>query len=434
MRRKPYGGFRNMKKINLSALVGKIEQIDRRSNQMKNILKRFLPLAVLIAIFCTLTSCNSKSEEAQRVDDLISALGSIDLESELSILEAEVAFNCLSDTDKKAVEGRKQLEDARNDFNELKANTVHDAIQRIGIVWGDNNLPDIQYARKEYDNLTEAQKALVDNYDDLVDAEEEYIRLKVEPVETLIQKISTFELDPESNVIPEGYSDAIDRAQEEFDNLPEEYQDKVSNLDELKNALECRSTRRVNNLTEYINEYCQNVDFDSGTILFVLQTAYDSLTDSEKARITNYTALQAAIEKYDSLQPIRLDSYRLGKDSIGDPELYLRATNVSDKIIKEFSVTVFAYDSDGVPVTVYFNDYSKGLRYGSAIKPGEKTKSNSYWTLYATYSEMKQVVVILRDVEFFDGTTWSNNKYGELVDKYEQQLLEDGDPNILTRS
>lgn len=167
------------------------------------------------------------------MDDLIAAIGTIDLQSDTTIAEAETAYNSLSDKDKKSVDGRKQLEDARNSYDILKANVAHDAIQNIGWVY-ESSLTDIQYARKEYDSLTDHQKTLVDNYDDLVAAEEEYTRLKVEPVENLIQKINAYIIDTESISLPDGFSEAIDKAQDAFERLPEEYQDKVSNLDELK--------------------------------------------------------------------------------------------------------------------------------------------------------------------------------------------------------
>ena len=61
-------------------------------------------------------------------------------------------------------------------------------------------------------------------------------------------------------------------------------------------------------------------------------------------------------------------------------------------------------------------------------------RRSSCWTLYGEYNEMKQVVIILRDVEFFDGTTWENASYGTLCEKYEQKMLEAGDENILTRA
>ena len=43
------------------------------------------------------------------------------------------------------------------------------------------------------------------------------------------------------------------------------------------------------------------------------------------------------------------------------------------------------------------------------------------------------IVIILRSVEFFDGSTWENGQYGTLYSKYEQQLLAAGDENILPR-
>ena len=43
-------------------------------------------------------------------------------------------------------------------------------------------------------------------------------------------------------------------------------------------------------------------------------------------------------------------------------------------------------------------------------------------------------MIILRDVEFFDGTTCENALYGPLCEKYEQKMLEAGDENILPRA
>lgn len=160
---------------------------------------------------------------------------------------------------------------------------------------------------------------------------------------------------------------------------------------------------------------------------------YKALTDEQKKEISNYEDFSNKYATYKNTSPIELVSYVLKKDSLGDPEIYISAKNISEKIIKEFSMTVFAFDDEGIPTSVYFGNYAKGISYTVAVKPDESTKSDRYWQLYGDYDSMKQIVAIVRKVEFFDGSSWENSQYDTLYSKYEQQLLPAGDANVLPR-
>lgn len=262
-------------------------------------------------------------------------------------------------------------------------------------------------------------------------AEEQYIEIKVTPIERQIAELSNF--DKSEDTLPDGFADAVELANEAYEELDETLKDKISNYNELIEATTYLSDYRVNHIIAYIDENLSEISFGSGLSLAVANTAYDMLTDAEKARITNYDVLKAAQEKFDSLSPIQLNSYTLKKDIIGNPTINISATNVSDNTIKEFSVMVFAYDADGIPVKVYFNDFSHGLRYDNALRAGETTKSSGYWQLYGDYNEMKQFVVIVTSVEFYDETTWENSQYNTLYNKYNEKILNVGDENILPK-
>ena len=128
-------------------------------------------------------------------------------------------------------------------------------------------------------------------------------------------------------------------------------------------------------------------------------------------------------------------NYRISENSIGPPTIYLSAKKVGDQILKEFTVLILVYDEEGVAVSVGYNDYYKNLSYDDALKIGKKTEGNTYWTLYGMNdkSDIKHVVAIVNEVEFFDGSTWKNPDYSDLLVKYEQQIISTNDPNILTR-
>ena len=95
---------------------------------------------------------------------------------------------------------------------------------------------------------------------------------------------------------------------------------------------------------------------------------------------------------------------------------------------------IFAYDKDGVPVKVRFDDFTIRLNDTNAIKPGESANKNGYWTLYGDYHNMQQIVLYVEEIEFFDGTTWENPQSNTLFAKYNETILEAGDENVLQRN
>lgn len=173
---------------------------------------------VSLALTIFLCSCG-KSEAAQAVDDMISSLDAVDETSRTAIEEVESAYGALSDKDKRSLENYARLEEARSVFDGLMAQQAVNAIDWIGFV-DENSWDSIQKARQLYDALTDAEKELVSNYSVLTSAEEQYIKIKVAPVEELIAKASSFDMS--GDTLPDGFIDAVESANEAYEGLDNE--------------------------------------------------------------------------------------------------------------------------------------------------------------------------------------------------------------------
>ena len=137
--------------------------------------------------------------QAKMVDDLIDAIGNcfvIDPATEAQLEAAEAAYAALTEAQKALVTKYDTLVQNRKDYDEtvawdngVKADAVKELIAAIGEVTYDSRAA-IEKAETAYDALTDAQKALVDNYDVLVAARASFDRyLPVMNVENLISQI-----------------------------------------------------------------------------------------------------------------------------------------------------------------------------------------------------------------------------------------------------
>jgi beta-glucosidase len=133
----------------------------------------------------------ANKEAAEKVANLIAALPEyITLNDELAIIEARTAYNELTDVQKALVKNYDFLVKAEKDLANLKeitatekadqeaAQKVINAIKEIPTNITLNDEEKIKEVRIAYDALTEKQKLLVTNYNDLVSAEKKLADLK----------------------------------------------------------------------------------------------------------------------------------------------------------------------------------------------------------------------------------------------------------------
>jgi len=187
----------------------------KRYDSMKKIISLFL--AVILCL--SLCACG-KSEAAQKVDEMILAIGTVTLESESSIKRAESAYKDLTEDQKKEVENYETLTTARTTLDDLLeqkrlaeeeaariaelqalAAEVDTLIGSIGEVTLDKNEL-IAEVRAAYDALTEETKGFVtlladleQAEADLITAQEEWNMEQATQVAALIDSIGTVSLE-----------------------------------------------------------------------------------------------------------------------------------------------------------------------------------------------------------------------------------------------
>ena len=343
-------------------------QPDTVSREIK--MKKICVLLSGLTIALLLTACG-QSEAAAAVDQKISEIGEVTIESQDEISDIEDDYAALDDKDKDSLKNYAELQKARDTVNNLLAEDTEQSINDIGEVdsQSENN---ILTARNKYDSLTGAQKSLVTNLQVLIDAETKYdaiIAQEVQHVEQLINNIGAVTLSSE----------------------------------------------------------CENA-------IVAAENAYKSLPASHRADVTNYNQLVNARKTFDNTPPVQINSYRLSRNIIGQPEMRIGVTNISDKIVKSYAIALFAYDNDGLPVQIYFNDFYQRLRSNTPLSAGESSGTSAgYWQLYGEYSEMQQIVAYVDEVEFYDGTVWNNPNSDSLFARYNENLLSAGDENILEK-
>ena len=302
------------------------------------------------------------------------------------------------------------------------AKETESLIEQIGEVTISNQAA-VDTAKASYESLSEKEQKSIDNFDTLVRAEETLNQLLANNVEAMIDEIGT---------VTEESKDAIVAAQNAYDSLSGEQKELVQNADVLNSAQDAFGKLQVSRVESLIDAIGKvNRSDECEQLILAAENAYGELSGTLKANVENYSKLTDARELFDNPPPLQINGYKLGKNIIGEPTINFSVTNVSEQVVKSYAITLFIYDSDGLPVKIYFDRFTQRLSDTTPLKVGATTKSNTYWQLYGTYSEMKQVVAYVDEAEFYDGTTWENPKSNEYFTRYYETMLPDGDENVI---
>ena len=170
-----------------------------------------------------------------------------------------------------------------------------DAIGEVTLDSGDA----IDAARTAYDKLPEAKKALVDNYEKLTAAEEAYTALvdaaAAKAVDDLIDAIGEVTADSGDAIkAARAAYDALTDTQKE---LVKNYEELTAAEEAYTNLVDAAAAKAVDDLIDAIGE----VTADSGDAIKAARAAYDALTDTQKELVKNYEKLLAAEELYEEL-------------------------------------------------------------------------------------------------------------------------------------
>lgn len=217
---------------------------------------------------------------ADVVIDLISSIGKVSRHSGNKIQSAFDKYNLLTDEQKTLVSNLDVLENAEQTYNQLKANTVIEAIKSIGVVTLQSKSK-ITIAQEVYDLLTPEQQKLVTNYEDIQLSRDEFSKLEVANVIDLIDAIGEVSLE---NTTP------LEKAKASYDELTPSQQELVTNYTKLEEFVKDLSTAEVNNVISMIDA------ISSGTIenepqIIEARASYEELDSSQKLEVTNYDLL-----------------------------------------------------------------------------------------------------------------------------------------------
>ena len=256
---------------------------------------------------------------AKAVDDEIADLPAVDtltLDDADAVAAARTAYNALTDTQKDLVENLATLTAAEARITDLTAaqavETKIAALPQVDELTLDDQTQ-VMTARAAYDDLTEAQQQLVQNYNVLKDAEAQIAELWKQEADKEAASIVDGQIDmlPAVEALTLGDADAVATVRAAYDELTAEQKAYVTKLDKLVAA-----ETRIADLTAAkavdtkIAELPQvdALTLDDADLVADARSAYEGLTETQKGLVSNYDTLTAAEAKIAQLQQAAADA------------------------------------------------------------------------------------------------------------------------------
>lgn len=245
-------------------------------------------------------------------------------------------------------------------------------------------------AIKDFEKLSEEEKSKI-----LEEFKQQAIKIKDDFIKSTIDKTKAIEALTEIKLVS-GMEEIADEAITT-----------INNIDISKNAFaEAKKAEEENNNIKAIQEYGKVIQED----------------------IANFDIAQAKVDelnkKIEESIPVKIEGIRLDRNIIDNQVLNVQLNNKSDKPTKEITFVVFAYDSNKLPVKVNFgyDDYS-GFKLDIPLQPGETSRSDWTWDLYPKGNEVAEVIVVLNEVQYFEGEKWVNPSLSAMIEKYSGKPL-----------
>ena len=220
-------------------------------------MKRLLTVILALALILSLTACG-KSKEAQAVDDQIAAIGTVSLDSEAAIKAAEAALKALEPKAAEQVENVAVLEAARAELNILTtAAKVEEAIKALGTVTLDSENA-VAEARKLFNESSAEVQAKVTNAADLTAAEQRIVELKEQASQQRADAVAS--LISAIGTVTLDSEAAIKAAQDAYDSLSQTDAAKVANANVLKAAADTLKGLKKQAVMSQLKNFKSKVD------------------------------------------------------------------------------------------------------------------------------------------------------------------------------
>lgn len=212
-------------------------------------MKRFV--AVVLAMMICLSFCGcGKSEAVIAYEELVGAIGEVTVDSEKALSEAEKAYKALTAEEKEAVQKTKDVFDAAEE--KLDALKVAELIDSIGEV-GRDSLDAIMKAETKYRALSETQKEIIaESGAVLAAAREQYdtvvTKEMADEVIAKINEIGTVTLD--SKAVIDEVKGLYENLSSEGKKLVENYNVLETAEDEYETLVEAEKQRVIKNASK----------------------------------------------------------------------------------------------------------------------------------------------------------------------------------------
>lgn len=156
---------------------------------------------------------------------------------------------------------------------------------------------------------------------------------------------------------------------------------------------------------------------------------------TEKSNQIKDKAKEQEIEKYKNEQEVTVESAKILVQDDRYKSLYpdmieVVIKNNSNKTIKDYNVAVLAYDNNNYPLKIkpQFNYNGGGFEFtGRAdnvnVVAGATGGKNYGWKLDSAHG-ISKVIAIVKDVTYYDGTTWDNPYYTYWIEQYKEKPLQ----------
>lgn len=202
-----------------------------------------------------------------------------------------------------------------------------------------------------------------------------------------------------------------EKAQEQLAQNEKEYKKQVlTNVEEHANNEEYG--KAVNLLTEALKVLPDDTD------LLAKESVYQKAKEDKLA-----ADRQQEMDDLIAKQELKVVSTNVVPDyfSIND-QAQVIVQNNTQKVVKNFTVGIIMYDSNGYPVKSGIiageNELFRGQAEAVNIQPGQSFGGENVWNLYTDYGTVSKINACVIDVEYFDGSSWTNGYYDYWQEEY----------------
>ena len=191
-----------------------------------------------------------------------------------------------------------------------------------------------------------------------------------------------------------------------------------NNKNNLKNSTLLEVDQLINS-EDYINA---NLKLELLNKIFV-----DDKEINNKISTIKDKAKKQEVEKLKTEQEVVVLSATKHKEWYSDTLSGIRVIvqNNTEKVVKSYIVSVLAYDSSNYPLKIEYNDYEKIFKSdGANIQAGATHGKDNYCDIYYEVEKISSALTCVKEVEYYDGSTWENPYYEYWLEEYKEKPLQ----------